>query len=53
MSIVFTGGSGPRTSFLFSQDTDNDSRLTAPEPATLALLGIASLGLALSRRRRT
>jgi hypothetical protein len=51
--IEFTQGSGPRTSFLFSQDTDNDSRLTAPEPTTLALLGIASLGLALSRRRRT
>jgi hypothetical protein len=31
----------------FAGHADNDSRLTAPEPTTLALLGIASLGLAL------
>ncbi len=50
--IEFVDGA-PRVGFQFSQDTDNDSRLTTPEPTTLALLGIAGLGLALSRRRRS
>lgn len=37
----------------FDQDTDNDSRLNgAPEPGTLALLGLGLAGLAASRRRR-
>lgn len=47
------GNGGPRTSFLFSQDTDNDSRILLPEPATLAILGLGLvlLGLARSRQR--
>jgi PEP-CTERM motif len=53
MRIEYQDGTGPRVSFLFSQDADNDSRFNAPEPTSLALLGIASLGLALSRRRRS
>jgi len=42
--------SGPRTSWSFVQDTDNDSRLTAPEPGTLLLLAVAALGLWWRRR---
>lgn len=49
--VEFTQNSGPRTSFLFSQDTDNDSRRTVAEPGSLALLGIAAMALALARRR--
>ncbi len=50
--IEWLDATGPRESFLFSQDADNDIRLLVPEPATLALMGIAALGLALTRRRR-
>jgi hypothetical protein len=52
MLIEWIDGTGPRQGFSFSQDADNDVRLTTPEPTTLALLGIGALGLALSRRRQ-
>jgi hypothetical protein len=45
--------SGPRTSWSFVQDTDNDSRLQAPEPGTVALLGLALGAAGLIRRRRS
>jgi hypothetical protein len=45
--------SGPRTSWSFVQDTDNDSRIQAPEPGTVALLGLALGAAGLIRRRRS
>ena len=54
VDINFTGltNGGIRESFVFGQDTDNDSRLTsAPEPATLALFGMGIAGLVRARRR--
>lgn len=39
------GTTGPRVSFAFLQDTDNDSRFTVSEPGSLALSGLAMLAL--------
>ena len=55
LDVDFSGMSngGTRESFLFSQDTDNDARITqVPEPGTMALLGLGLLGAAAVRRRR-
>lgn len=53
MVLANFGQTGPRTSFTFFQDTDNDSRFRVPEPSSLLLLGLGGLALAFARRRRT
>ena len=52
VSVSF-GPNGVRSDFAFRQDTDNDARLTVPEPSTLALAGLLLAGMgAVARRRR-
>ena len=56
LTVDFTGGTGPRADWRFSQDTDNDSRFVPgiPEPETYALMlgGLGLVGWVARRRRR-
>jgi PEP-CTERM motif len=50
VSVDF-GEAGMGANFVFTQDTDNDSRFNIPEPGSLALLGLSLAGLGFIRRK--
>jgi hypothetical protein len=53
VDITFLDGTGPRETFSFMQDTDNDIRAMIPEPESYALMlgGLGLMTLVASRRR--
>jgi hypothetical protein len=50
MLTVDFGAGGPRAGFAFVQDTDNDARYAAPEPTSLAIVGLGLAALIGARR---